>query len=46
MKISKKWQVTVPKIIRERYGIFPGTEVCLVEEDHQMVLKKVRKKAK
>lgn len=42
MKITSKGQVTIPKGIRERYGLLPGTEVEFVAEGGQV---KVRKKA-
>lgn len=40
MKITVKGQVTIPKIIRERYGLRPGSEVRFVEEDRKVVLRK------
>ena len=38
MRITEKGQVTIPKIIRERYGLYPGTEVRFVERDRRMVV--------
>ncbi len=32
MKITSKGQVTIPKEIRDRLGLLPGTEVEFVEE--------------
>ncbi len=40
MKITVKGQVTIPKTIRERYGLRPGSEVRFVEKDHRVVLEK------
>ena len=40
MKITTKGQVTIPKVIRERFGLRPGSEVRLVEEDRKIVLRK------
>ena len=40
MKITQKGQVTIPKAIRERYGLRPGSEVRFVEKDHRVVLEK------
>jgi AbrB family looped-hinge helix DNA binding protein len=40
MKITVKGQVTIPKPIRERYGLRPGSEVQFVEEDRRVVLRK------
>ncbi len=33
MKISSKGQVTIPKEIRDRLGLLPGTEVEFIEEN-------------
>ncbi|MEX2275041.1 MAG: AbrB/MazE/SpoVT family DNA-binding domain-containing protein [Actinomycetota bacterium] len=38
--ISEKGQVTVPKGLRERFGLRPGTEVEFVEEEGRIVLRK------
>lgn len=32
MKITSKGQVTIPKQIREKHGLLPGTEVEFIEE--------------
>ena len=40
MKITEKGQVTIPKPIRERYGLSPGMEVRFVERDHRVVVEK------
>ena len=40
MKITTKGQVTIPKLIRERFGLRPGSEVRFVEEDRKVVLRK------
>ena len=40
MKITVKGQVTIPKLIRDRYGLRPGSEVRFVEEGRQVVLQK------
>ena len=40
MKITTKGQVTIPKPIRERFGLRPGSEVRFVEKDHRIVLEK------
>lgn len=40
MKITVKGQVTIPKPIRERYGLSPGMEVRFVERDHRVVVEK------
>ena len=42
MKITEKGQVTIPKPIRERYGLSPGMEVRFVEQDHRVVVEKAR----
>ncbi|MBI3323937.1 MAG: AbrB/MazE/SpoVT family DNA-binding domain-containing protein [Candidatus Omnitrophica bacterium] len=40
MKITEKGQVTIPKPIRERHGLYPGTEVRFVEREHRVVVEK------
>jgi AbrB family looped-hinge helix DNA binding protein len=42
MKITVKGQVTIPKRVRERNGLDPGTEVRFVEKDHRVVLEKAQ----
>lgn len=40
MKITEKGQVTIPKPLRERYGLYPGTEIRFVEREHRVVVEK------
>lgn len=40
MRVTEKGQVTIPKEIRERLGIGPGSEVDFVERDSVVVLEK------
>lgn len=40
MRITEKGQVTIPKTLRERYGLRPGSEVKFVERDRRLVLEK------
>jgi len=40
MRVTEKGQVTIPKSIRERLGIGPGSEVEFVERDSVIVLEK------
>ena len=40
MKVTQKGQVTIPKVIRERYGLRPGSEVRFVEKGRRVVLEK------
>lgn len=42
MKITIKGQVTIPKSIREQYGLCPGNEIRFVERDHCVILEKVQ----
>lgn len=42
MRITEKGQVTIPKPIRERFGLTPGSEVRFVEKDHKVVLEKAQ----
>ncbi len=40
MRVTEKGQVTIPKDIRERLGIGPGSEVDFVERDAAVILEK------
>jgi len=40
MKIGKRGQVTIPKNIREKYGLMPHIEVDFVLEDTGVLIKK------
>lgn len=40
MRVTSKGQVTIPKHIRQRTGIRPGTEVEFVERKDEVVLRK------
>ncbi len=40
MRVTEKGQVTIPKIIRDRLGIVPGSEVEFIERDKDVVLEK------
>ncbi len=40
MKVTEKGQVTIPKPIRERFGLYPGTEIRFVEKDHRVAVEK------
>lgn len=42
MRITTKGQVTIPKPIRERFGLTPGSEIRFVEKDHRVVLEKTK----
>lgn len=41
VKITSKGQVTIPKEIRDEFGLLPGTEVEFVEEKGEITLRKV-----
>jgi AbrB family looped-hinge helix DNA binding protein len=43
MKITTKGQVTIPAEVRERLGLLPNTEVEIVVEGGQAVLRKLRR---
>ncbi len=43
MKIGERGQVTIPKQLRDRFGIGPATEVEFAVQSDMIVLKKVRK---
>lgn len=40
MKVTIKGQITIPKGIRKKYGIRPGTEVEVADADGQIVVRK------
>ncbi len=40
MRITEKGQVTIPKPIRERYGLYPGTEIRFIEREHRVMVEK------
>jgi AbrB family looped-hinge helix DNA binding protein len=40
MKITSKGQVTIPKEIRDRLGLLPGTEVEFIEEKGEARVRK------
>lgn len=42
MKITSKGQVTIPKEIRDEFGLLPGTEVEFVAEDREVKVRKVK----
>ena len=42
MRITEKGQVTIPKPIRERYGLYPGTEIRFVERERRVVVEKAQ----
>jgi AbrB family looped-hinge helix DNA binding protein len=41
MKITSKGQVTIPKEIREEFGLLPGTEVEFVGEAGRVTVRKL-----
>jgi antitoxin PrlF len=40
MKITSKGQVTIPKEIRDEFGLLPGTEVEFVEDEGEIRIRK------
>jgi AbrB family looped-hinge helix DNA binding protein len=42
VKITSKGQVTIPKVIREEFGLFPGTEVEFVAEGGAVTVRKLK----
>jgi AbrB family looped-hinge helix DNA binding protein len=41
MKVTSKGQVTIPKKIRDEFGLLPGTEVEFVAEEGQVRVRKL-----
>ena len=40
MRITSKGQVTIPQVIREKYGLMPETDVEFVERDGWIALQR------
>jgi AbrB family looped-hinge helix DNA binding protein len=40
MKIGERGQITIPKVLREKYGLFPEVEVEIIEENKGIRLQK------
>jgi len=40
MKIGERGQITIPKKIREKYGLTPNMEVSFVEEEQGVLIRK------
>lgn len=40
MKIGERGQVTIPKHIREQYGLLPNIEVDFIETENGVLIKK------
>jgi AbrB family looped-hinge helix DNA binding protein len=45
MKIGERGQVTIPKDVRERYGLLPNIEVEFVPEESGVLLRKRARRA-
>jgi AbrB family looped-hinge helix DNA binding protein len=43
MKIGERGQVTIPRKLRDRFGLKPSTEVAFEVESDKLVLKKIGK---
>ena len=41
--VTSKGQLVVPAKLRRRYGIKPGTRICFVERDHEIIFQPVTK---
>jgi AbrB family looped-hinge helix DNA binding protein len=41
--VTSKGQLVIPARLRRRYGIKPGTKVCFVERDHEILFQPVTK---
>lgn len=42
MRITSKGQVTIPKEIRDEFGLLPGTEVEFVAEEGEVKVRKLK----
>ena len=41
--VTSKGQLVVPARLRRKYGIKPGTRVCFIERDHEIIFQPVTK---
>lgn len=41
MKVGERGQITIPKAIRDQFGIGPDTEVRVVVENGEIIVRKV-----
>ena len=41
--VTSKGQLVIPARLRRRYGIKPGTKVCFVERDHEILFQPLTK---
>ena len=41
--VTSKGQLVIPARLRRRYGIRPGTKVCFIERDHEILFQPVTK---
>ena len=40
MKITERGQVTIPKDLRDKYGITPAVNLCFIEQENGLLLVK------
>jgi AbrB family looped-hinge helix DNA binding protein len=40
MKIGERGQITIPLILRKRFGLKPFSDVEVLEENHQIIIRK------
>ncbi len=45
MRVTIKGQITIPKSLRKRYGIHPGTEVEVADSHGEIVVRKTAGKS-
>jgi len=41
--VTSKGQLVVPAKLRRKYGIKPGTRICFIERDHEIIFQPVTK---
>ena len=39
-KITKKWEVVIPKAILDDFGVSPGEEIIMVYEENKLLIRK------
>ena len=40
-QVTSKGQLVIPARLRRKYGIKPGTKICFIERDHEIVFQPV-----
>ncbi len=41
-KINERGNVTIPRILRKKYGLTPGTDIAFIEEEGKLVIMPIK----